>query len=98
MAPHYDRHTDVFAEQNALHTPSGAGVEEAAMDDAAEALRGVEVEAAQPEIPDVSSLEPSQLDSMNIDELRAVAKELHVPDRTTITDKDELLAAIRQRL
>ena len=98
MAPHYDRHADASAEHNALHKPSGGGVDEDSLENAAERLRAVEVEAAQPEIPDVSSLDPSQLEATNIDELRAVAKELDVPDRATITEKDELIAAIRQRL
>jgi hypothetical protein len=35
---------------------------------------------------------------MNIDELRVEAKELDIPERATITEKDELIAAIRQRL
>jgi len=100
MAPHYDRYVDPNAEQNDLHMASADGVGDEAMDDAAEALREVEVEAAQPEpeIPDLSSLDPAQLDSMNIDELRAIARELDIPDRATITEKDELIAAIRQRL
>jgi hypothetical protein len=100
MAPHFDRHVNSSAEQNALHTATADGVNDEAIEDAAEALREVEVEAAQPEpeIPDAASFDPSQLDYMNIDELRVVAKELDVPDRATITEKDELIAAIRQRL
>lgn len=94
MAPHYDRHADAAAEQNQFAV--GAGPDDAAMDEAAESLREAEIEAVQPEVPDVSSLDPSQLDYMNIDELRAIAKELDVPDRGQITDKDELVAAIRQ--
>jgi hypothetical protein len=99
MAPHYDRHADPSAAQNDAHIAAAGGIDEAAMDVAAEALREVEVEAAQPEpeIPDVSSLDAIELESMNIDELRLVAKELDIPDRATITEKEELLAAIRQR-
>jgi Rho termination factor, N-terminal domain len=98
--PHYDRHADASAEQNDLHTASPGGLDETAIDGAAEALRHVEVEAAQPEpdVPDVSTLDAVRLESMNIDALRVVAKELDIPDRATITDKDELIAAIRQRL
>ena len=72
MAPHFDRHADASAEQNDLHSASVGSVDEAAMDDAAEALREVEVEAAQPEpeIADVSTLDAVRLESMNIDELR----------------------------
>jgi hypothetical protein len=99
MAPHFDRYAAPSAEQNDLPEPSGA-VDEDAMDDAAAALRGVEVEAAQPEpeIPDLTTLTLDQLEGMNIDELRVVAKELDVTDRATITEKDELIAAIRQRM
>jgi hypothetical protein len=67
------------------------------MEDAAEALRQVEVEAVQPD-PDVSSLSASQLDEMSIDELRAVARVLDVPERSKITEQDELIEAIRRRL
>jgi hypothetical protein len=105
--PHYDRYADPSAEQNDLNTPSEAGIDNAALDGAAEALREVEVQAAKPEAPEgrtdssivsIDSLTSSQLESMNIDELRAVAKELDIPDRATITDRDELIAAIRQLL
>jgi hypothetical protein len=100
MAPHFDRYADASAEQNDLRAPSAGGVEEAAMEVAAEALREAEVEAAQPvpDIPDTSTLDAVRLESMNIDELRLVAKELDIPDRATITEKDELIAAIRQRI
>jgi hypothetical protein len=67
------------------------------MEDAAEALRQAEVEAVQPD-PDVNSLNASELDQMSIDELRAVARVLDVPERSKITEQDELLEAIRRRL
>ena len=54
-----------------------------------------EIEAAS---PDVSSLDAAELEHMTIDELRAVANALDVPDRAQITEQDELIAAIRQRL
>jgi hypothetical protein len=100
MAPHYDRHADDSAEQNDLHAVTAGSVDEGALDHAAAALREVELQAAQPEpaVPPVSSLDADDLEAMNIDELRVVAKELDVPDRATITEKDELIAAIRQRL
>ncbi len=41
---------------------------------------------------------PIFLWSMNVDKLRAAAKALDVPDRAAITEKDDLIAAIRQRL
>jgi hypothetical protein len=67
------------------------------MEQAAEALRQTEVGAVQ-DVPDVSSINPSELDSMSIDELRAIANTLDIPDRSKITEQDELIAAIRQRL
>jgi hypothetical protein len=98
--PHYDRFAGPGAEQNDLLRSSSGELDEAAIDDAAEALRAVEVEAVQPEpnVPDVSQLSAADVEAMNIDELRVVAKELDVPDRATITERDELVAAIRQRL
>ncbi|MCI0331683.1 MAG: hypothetical protein L0228_00480 [Planctomycetes bacterium] len=78
--PHYDRHADVSAEQNDFIESPSDDTDQAAMEDAAEALRQVEVEAVQDE-PNVSTLDASQLDFMSIDELRAVAKQLDVPDR-----------------
>jgi hypothetical protein len=98
MAPHYDRHTDLAGEQATPRDGLGIGPDEEAMENAAEALREAEVEAVLPEIPDVSTLTPSDLDQMSIDELRAVANELDVPDRATIIERDELIAAIRPRL
>jgi hypothetical protein len=98
MASHYDRDADATAQQNALDEPSAGGVDEEALEDAAQRLREVEVEAAQPDPTDLSSLDPAQLDFMNIDALRVLAKERDVPDRATITEKDDLVAAIRERL
>jgi hypothetical protein len=72
-----------------------AAPDDTAMQDAAEALRQTEVEAV---LPDVHSLDPAQLDQMSIDELRAVANALDVPNRAQITEQDELIAAIRCRL
>jgi Rho termination factor, N-terminal domain len=97
--PHYDRHADASAEQNEFHETGGA-VDEAAMEDAAEAIRAAEILAVRPDpdIPDLSTLDASKLERMSIDELRVVAKQLDVPDRSKITEQDELIAAIRERL
>lgn len=70
-------------------------VDEAALTDAAEAIREVEADAIAPE---VSTLSKEKLLDMNIDELRAAAKQLDVPDREQITEQDELVAAIRRCL
>jgi hypothetical protein len=73
----------------------GGGPEPAAIEEAAEALRKVEIEAVDPGPFQTVGVD---LDSMNIDQLRVVAKQLDVPDRETITESDELVAAIRQHL
>jgi hypothetical protein len=70
-------------------------LDEGAMADAAEAVREAEVEAAA---PDVTNLSKEKLQHMNIDELRAIAKQLDIPNRETITDQDELVAAIQRSL
>lgn len=70
-------------------------LDEGAMVDAAEAIRETEVAATE---PDASNLNKEKLLHMNIDELRAVAKRLDVPDREKITEQDELVAAIQRCL
>lgn len=70
-------------------------VDEAAMADAAEAIREVEVDAAD---PNVNDLNRETLLHMNIDELRIVAKLLDIPDREPITGQAELVAAIQRSL
>jgi hypothetical protein len=65
------------------------------MNDAAEALREAEVVAR---LPDLHTLDESQLERMSIDELRAVAGALNVPHRAQITEQDELIEAIRRYL
>jgi hypothetical protein len=94
MAPHYER-PQTLGETTPTLGNIGSGPDDAAMEDAAEALRQAEVEAAA---PDVNSLSASKLEQMSIDELRAVAGVLDVPDRSKITEQDELIDAIRRRL
>jgi len=94
VSPHYDRQTSL-SEPAGLRNEFGSGPDNEAMDGAAEALRQVEVESVQ---PDVSPADDKQLENMSIDELRKLAAELDVPDRGTITQQDELLAAIRRRM
>jgi len=72
-----------------------AQLDDAAAIKAAEALRHAELEAVD---VDAAQVDEPPFESLNIDELRAVAKELGVPDRGTIVDRDELIAAIRARL
>jgi hypothetical protein len=98
--PHYDRHADASAEQNQVHESTAGGVDTDAVEDAAEAIRDAEIQAVRPdpEIPDLLAIDAAQLESMSIDELRVVAKQLDVPDRSKITEQDDLIAAIKQRL
>jgi hypothetical protein len=95
--------SDGKVNRNAMFEEESSYVDEAAMADAAEAVREVELDAAEAEaegqeIPDVSQLNKEKLLHMNIDELRAVAKQLDVPERESITDQDELVAAIQKCL
>jgi hypothetical protein len=79
--------------------------------DAAEALREVEIEAARDdtdfsntdtvEWPNTNSVEqefviPVNLDELSIDELRAVAGMLRIPNYPEITDQEELVSQIRE--
>jgi hypothetical protein len=70
-------------------------LDEGAMVDAAEAVREAEVEAVD---PDAKSLTKEKLLHMNIDELRSVATALDIPGRETITEHDDLVAAIQRCL
>ena len=58
--------------------------------------------AAQTELEavhaDVAAPESPRLENMSIDELRALAASLAIPNRGSITEQDQLIAAIRQRL
>jgi hypothetical protein len=69
--------------------------DENVMDVAAQALREAEVEAVQPKRP---ASDADQLEQLSIDELRALAAKLDVPNRGTITERDRLIAAIRARM
>ncbi len=79
----------------AMENSVGSGPDDDAMEGAAQALRQAEVEAV---VPDLSSLNASQLQHMSIDELRVVAKALDVPGRAQIIEQDELIEAIRRCL
>jgi hypothetical protein len=71
---------------------------EEAIDDAAAALREVEVEAVQVDLAKTPASSSKDLDEMSIDDLRKLAAKLDVPDRGQLVEKDKLVAAIRQRL
>jgi hypothetical protein len=92
--PHFERPADLCP------STSGQGDsvlddDEDAMDEAAQALREAEVEAVQSVKP---TAEPSRLEDMSLDELRALAAKLDVPNRGTITEQDRLITAIRERM
>jgi hypothetical protein len=74
--------------------PTGAAIE-----DAAAALREVEVEAGQDQ-PQLKFAAPSarDLDNMSIDDLRKLAAKLDIRDLGQIVEKDKLVAAIRLRM
>jgi hypothetical protein len=92
--PHYDRHGSVN-ESTIGQNESVLGDDEDAMEEAAQALREAEVEAVRPinDVPDHTRLE-----YMSIDELRALAAKVDVPNRGSIIERDQLIAAIRKRM
>jgi hypothetical protein len=94
MSPHYDRHSE-SSESSIAEREIRGNHEDAAIDDAAQALREAEVEAVQPTVP---TSDWQKLEQMSIDELRKLAADLDVPNRGQIVEQDELIAAIRQRL
>jgi len=96
VSPHYDR--NFAAPQESLQNVAvDVATDEEVVEEAAGALREVEVEAAS-----VSSLpsppaKEDDLNMMSIDELRQLAASLDVPNRAQVISRDELLAAIRIR-
>jgi hypothetical protein len=100
MSSQYKRSSDASKPSSSLDA-FGDTPDEEAMEGAAEALREVEVEAvkATPESPvDPAKVTYEQLHNMSIDDLRVLARDLDVPDRSKITEQDELIEAIRRRL
>lgn len=99
MSPHYDRNADRSAAQNDFDESADNDFEADALEVAAEAMRQADIEAAQEESEATPALpDAAQLERMSIDKLRVLAKQLDVPNRSTITEQDELIAAIRRRL
>jgi hypothetical protein len=94
--------SDGETSRTAKYEEEASFVDEAAMTDAAEAIREVEIDAAEADANateiDTTNLNKEKLLHMNIDQLRAVAKQLDIPDRETITEQDELVAAIQRSL
>jgi hypothetical protein len=92
--PHYDRQFGASRSAGA-RSESVLDDDVDAMDEAAQALREAEVEAVQSAPTKSDQL---VLENMSIDELRARATELGVPNPGTITEQHQLIAAIRQRV
>jgi len=102
MSPHYQRPLDQSMAPGELDAfiSHAAVQEDETIDDAAEALREVDVEAVQtdPE-PAIYELgDKSTLEEWSIDDLRRLAAELDVPDRAQIVEQDKLIAETRARL
>lgn len=92
--PHFDRHARGY-ESTGTQSESVLDDDKDAMEEAAEALREVEVEAV---LPNKTSTNSARLENMSIDELRALAAKLDVPNRGAITEQDQLISAIRERM
>jgi hypothetical protein len=95
--PHYDRHTGgknpvIVSDKSVLDDDVDA------MDEAAQALREAEVEAVRPAPPAPPSVDRQPLENMSIDELRALATKLNIPNLGAITEQEHLIAAIRERM
>ncbi len=95
MSPHYDRNFGATRESSG-NDGNVEAPDANAIDGAAEALREVELESAQP-ANTFTYLEDEDLDAMSIDELREFAASLNVPHRAQVVSRDELIAAIRGR-
>lgn len=94
MSPHYQRH-------KFRSTPPAAtgvldrGPNNEALSSAAEVLREAEVEGVRSSATEAAT---PRLEELSVDELRKLAAELDVPNRAQITEQDDLIKAIRQRL
>lgn len=95
--PRYDRHSDFRSSplrSQREGSPSGSVILKAA-----QALRDTELEAAQPDLPTAATPPKSaDLESLSIDELRELAKQLDIPNRAQITEQSDLIVAIRERM
>ena len=91
--PHYDRSAGKFESANRESVFDDD--EQDPMDGAAQALREAEVEAVRPA---KTSPKHPQLETLSLDELRAFAAKLDVPDAGAATDQAQLIAKIRNLL
>jgi hypothetical protein len=97
--PHYNSHYTRAGAANAEPLALANVTDELAIEEAAEAIRRAELEAApDPPEPDPSAIRPADLEQMSIDDLRVLARKLDVPGRSQITEQQELIDEIRRRL
>jgi hypothetical protein len=96
VSPHYDRNF-AASQESFRGGVAGVATDADAIEEAAEALREVEVEAAQTSAESSTESNADDLDTMSIDELRKIAASLEVPHRAQIINRDELTTAIRAR-
>jgi len=97
MSPHY---TLPAAVSQTVVPPlkNGDRVDDDALKIAADALREADIEAAEPVAEPRDSADRRQLNRLSIDELRALAAELKMPNCGQIVEQADLIAAIRARL
>lgn len=92
--PRYDRHSDMTGASVFRRQPSNTP-NSATISDAAAALRQAELDSAQPESVVSGS---ADLESKSVDELHHLASKLGIPNLAQIVERDQLIAAIRQRM
>ncbi|HEX3600213.1 MAG TPA: hypothetical protein VHU84_08715 [Lacipirellulaceae bacterium] len=90
---HYERTNVLPAEP--VDDKESVPLEENAIDEAAEALREVDVEAAGAQ--ECTYDDSENLSAMSVDQLRALAASLKVPHLGQIIDRSQLIAAITER-
>jgi hypothetical protein len=94
VSRHYERHVGV-ARSAVAQSEAGDRLHDDAWANAAAALRHAEVQSVQPNVAD---LDPSQLENLTMNDLWALADSLDLPNRDAIAERQQLIAAIRERL
>ncbi len=96
--PHYDRHSRVnesFSSSERGESDSIFDDDRDVLGDAAQALREVEVEAVRPA---KRAGKEHDFSSLSIEDLHTFAAKLNVPTREAMTQRAQLIAAIRAHL
>ncbi len=97
MSRHYTRQSSP-SEIVTQRVENGDRSEDDVLTDAGDALREADIEAAGLAAEPGDANDGLQLETLSIDELRAMASELNVPNLGQIVEQSELIAAIRERL